>query len=332
MNRSLPERLDVARPVAITGANGFVGRRTVGTFLALGTRVRAICRTEAGVDMVPSGADSRVVGDIDTHTDWSGVLENVNTVVHLAARVHVMNDHASDPLALYREVNVNGTVQLARAAAEVGVRRFVFVSSIKANGEATAETPFSESSVPAPVDPYGISKLEAEQALHAIAAETGLEVVVLRPPLIYGPGVGANFRRLLNAVSRGVPLPFGAIENRRSLLFVGNMVNALVQCVEHPSAAGETFLVSDGPSVSSAELVTEISYALGRRPRLLRISPALLDAVGRVTGRRAAVQRLVGSLEVDSSRIRKVLDWTPPYSMREGLLETADWWRTVERS
>jgi UDP-glucose 4-epimerase len=235
-------------------------------------------------------------------------------------------------LALYRAVNVDGTVHLAKAAAAAGARRFVFVSSIKANGEVTDVEPFSEASVPAPADPYGISKLEAERARLALSNDTGLEVVIVRPPLMYGPGVGANFGRLFNAVARGVPLPFGGIENRRSLLFVGNMADALVRCAEHPAAPGETFMLSDGRPVASAELVRGIAPALGRSPRLLTIPPRILGVLGRVTGKAAAVQRLLGSLEVDSTHIRRVLGWTPPYTMDEGLVETAEWWKMLEGS
>lgn len=318
--------------VALTGANGFVGRHTVTAFLARGTPLRAFSRSEASSSDIPAVVDCRIVGEIDGKTDWAGELDGVDSVVHLAARVHVMDDRATDPLALYREVNVHGTERLARAAVEAGVRRLVFVSSVKVNGENTEEIPYSEASVPAPVDPYAISKLEAEQALHMVASETGLEVVILRPPLMYGPGVGANFLRLLYAVSRGVPLPLGSTDNRRSLLYVGNMADAIVRCVEHSAAAGETFLVCDGPAVSTAELVHEISHATGRSPRLLRISPALLRLAGKVTGRQAAIQRLLGSLEVDDSRIRETLGWEPPYSMREGLAETARWWNMEEGS
>jgi nucleoside-diphosphate-sugar epimerase len=260
-------------------------------------------------------------------TAGSGYLSNVSTVVHLAARVHVLDDPAADPLAAYREVNVDGALRLARSAADAGVRRFVFVSSIKVNGEATHGAPFTEASPPNPVDPYGISKWEAEQGLRQIAGETGLEVVILRPPLVYGPGVKANFRRLLAGVDRGAPFPFGAIHNRRSLVFVGNLADAIVSAVEHPAAAGETFLVSDGPAVSSPELVRAIAHALGRRPRLLDVPPSLLTLAGRVLRRDAVVQRLLGSLEIDSSRIRTTLDWTPPYTMQQGLAETASWWR-----
>jgi nucleoside-diphosphate-sugar epimerase len=281
---------------------------------------------------IPTDTEHRVAGEIDGQTDWAGVLDGADVVVHLAARVHVMDDRAADRLALYRAVNVDGTVHLAKAAAEAGARRFVFVSSIKANGEVTEAEPFSETSVPAPADPYGISKLEAERALLALSNDTGLEVVIVRPPLMYGPGVGANFGRLLRAVARGVPLPFGGIENRRSLLFVGNMADALVRCAEHPAAPGETFMLSDGRPVSSAELVRGIAQALGRSPRLLNVPPRTLGVLGRVTGKAAAVQRLLDSLEVDSSRIRRVLGWTPPYRMDEGLAETAEWWRTVRQS
>lgn len=317
--------------VAVTGANGFVGRRTVDLWLGKGTAVRALCRTKAGADSLPPQAERYVIGSIDRNTEWSTVLDGVDCVVHLAARVHVMNERATDAMSQYREVNVHGTVRLAREAARLGVRRFIFVSSVKANGEETIGEPFSEARTPQPGDPYGISKLEAEHALREVSEETDLEIVIIRPPLIYGPGVGANFRRLLSAVSRGLPLPFGAIENRRSLLYVGNMADVLVTCAHHPAAGGETFMVSDGPPVSSAELVRELSHALGKPPRLLHVPPPVLTFVGRVTGKHEAVRRLTGSLEVDDARVRTIVGWTPPYSMQEGLAETAAWWRGVRR-
>lgn len=316
--------------VAVTGANGFVGQHTIRTLIAQGNRVRAICRDSTGTSKIPNGIEARAVGAIGKNTQWDSALEGVRAVVHLAARVHVMRDDVSDPLAEYREVNVDGTAHLARAAAAAGARRFVFVSSIKVNGEETHEEPFSETSEPRPVDPYGVSKLEAERALMAIAEETGLEVVILRPPLIYGPGVGANFLHLFKVAARGLPLPLGSVDNRRSLLYVGNLADALARSVDSPAAVGETFLVSDGTAVSTATLVSEIGRAAGTKVRLLPVPTALLSAAGRLTGKTAAVQRLLGSLEIESSRIRSVLNWTPPYSMADGLRATAEWWQQVE--
>jgi UDP-glucose 4-epimerase len=314
--------------VLITGPSGFVGQRTVAAFIEHGSYVRAAYRSDKRARQRRSGVDPYVVGDLDRGADWSGALAGIDVVVHLAARVHVMRDESSCPLAVYRRTNTEGTIRLANAAAAAGVRRLVFVSSIKVNGETSGGTPFSETNAPAPRDPYGMSKWEAEQALHRLSTERGLEVVVLRPPLMYGPGVRANFLRLLEGVSRGVPFPFGAVENRRSLLFVGNFADALLRCVEHPAAAGQTFLVSDGGAVSSAELVRVLAQALGRGPRLIRIPPSFLRAIGRLTGREEIILRVAGSLEVDSSKIRRLLHWAPPYTLEQGIRETVDWWRT----
>lgn len=232
-----------------------------------------------------------------------------------------MDDRTNDPLAEFREVNTEGTLNLAQQAAQAGVKRFVFVSSIKVNGEGR-NAPYRETDAPAPEDAYAISKWEAEQGLWRIAQETGLEVVVLRPPLIYGPGVKANFRRLLNTVARGWPLPLGAIENRRSLLYLGNFVDAIRACVEHPAAAGQTFLVDDGQPVSTPELVRAVARAMGRPARLLAVPAGVLELAGVLLGKRAVVARLTDSLWVDNSLIRTRLNWSPPYSMEVGLAAT----------
>jgi UDP-glucose 4-epimerase len=248
-------------------------------------------------------------------------LAGCDAVIHLAARVHVMRDTVADPLALYRATNTDATLNLARQAAQVGVKRFVFVSSIKVNGEGR-DAAYREIDAPAPEDAYAISKWEAEQGLWQIAQETGMEVVILRPPLVYGPGVKANFRRLLDTVARGWPLPLGAIENRRSLLFLGNFVDAIRVCIEHPEAAGQTFLIDDGQPVSTPELVRAVAHAMRRPARVLAVPVGVLEFAGVLLGRRAAVARLTGSLWVNSSLIRSRLDWTPPYSMAAGLAET----------
>jgi nucleoside-diphosphate-sugar epimerase len=294
--------------VLVTGANGFVGCALVAGLEADGVAVEATTRQR--------------VGDIDALTDWTAALTGCAAVVHLAARVHVMRDEATNPLAAFRAVNVDGTLNLARQAAAVGVRRFVFLSSIKVNGEGQEE-PYREGDTPCPQDPYAISKWEAEQGLHGIAAETGMEVVILRPPLVYGPGVKANFQRLLGAVDKGWPLPLGAVENRRSLLYLGNLVDAIQLCLAHPAAAGQTYLLSDGEDVSSPELVRRLARAMGRRARLLPVPPAWLRLAGRLAGRRAVVDRLLDSLVVDSSRIRRELGWSPPFCLDAGLAETA---------
>lgn len=305
----------------VTGAGGFVGR--------------ALCKhldTRAGslFPAVRRGSGHRdeiVLGDFDSHTDWRAVFapgmksERVDAVVHLAARVHVMHDTAADPLALYRETNTAATLNLARQAAQAGIKRFVFVSTVKVNGEGR-DAAYVETDVPAPEDAYAISKWEAEQGLRQIERETGMEVVVLRPPLVYGPGVKANFRRLLDTVERGWPLPFGAIDNRRSLLYLGNFVDAIRLCLEHPDAAGQTFLIDDGEPVSTPELIRAVAHAMDKPARLPAVPVGLLKLAGTALGKRAAIERLTGSLWVDSALIRTRLGWTPPYSMAAGLAET----------
>ncbi len=301
--------------ILITGANGFVGSRLCAHLVAQGHAVRPAVRGARGM------ADEVAVGTLDAATDWAAALDGCDTVVHLAARVHVMHDTAADPLALYRPTNTDATLNLARQAAQAGVKRFVFVSSVKVNGEGR-DAAYRETDTPAPEDAYAISKWEAEQGLWRIARETGLEVVVLRPPLVYGPGVKANFRRLLDVVERGWPLPLGAIENRRSLLYLGNFVDAIRVCVEHPAAAGQTFLIDDGQPVSTPELVRAVARAMGRPARLLPAPVGMLEFAGALLGKRAAVARLTGSLWVDSSLIRVRLGWTPPFSMEAGLAAT----------
>lgn len=299
--------------VLLTGATGFVGRETA----------RALCAAGHEVCPVVRAGDGFRVAGIDGNTDWSGAFDGVQAVIHLAARVHQMDDRAADPLAAFRAVNTAGTERLARAAAAAGVRRFVFVSSVKAVGEASAPGQSLDARTqPRPADPYGISKLEAERALQQVAADTGLEVVVVRPPLVYGPGVGANFRALLRAVGRGWPLPLGCVDNRRSLVSVANLADALRLCIEHPSAAGHTYFVTDGEDVSTAELCRRIGRALGRRARLLPVPVALLRLAGALTGRGGVVQRLTGSLLLDSSAIRRELGWRPPQTLDQALAVT----------
>lgn len=260
--------------------------------------------------------ESEIVGNIDSFTRWEGAVSGVDTVIHLAARVHMMNDTSTDPLAEFRRVNTEGTLNLARQAAEAGVRRFIFLSSVKVNGETGF---FRESDVEDPQDPYAISKCEAEQGLRRIAAETGMAVVIIRPPLVYGPGVKANFQSLMRAVGKGVPLPLGAIDNRRSLVGIDNLVDLIVTCIDHPAAANETFLVSDGEDLSTPELVRRIARALGKPARLFPVSPALLKAAATLLGRREAVERLLSSLQVDISKTRDLLGWRPPVSVDAGL-------------
>ncbi len=310
----------------ITGGTGFVGQALTRRALAEGKDVRLALRRP----FEQGAAQGLMVGQIDSQTAWQGALEGVDTIFHLAARVHVMNETATDPLTAFRAVNTAGTLNLARQAAAAGVRRLVFLSSIKVNGEHTAPgRPFAANLPARPEDPYGQSKWEAEQGLQDLARETGLEVVVVRPPLVYGPGVRANFAALIRAVHRGWPLPLASVTgNRRSLVALDNLVDLLVTCADHPAAAQQTFLVSDGDDLSTAELLLRMASALGRSPRLLPFPPALLRLGAATLGRQAVVQRLLDNLQVDITHTRQTLGWQPPITVDEGLRRTVAGLRT----
>ncbi len=273
-----------------------------------------------------------MVGQIDGATEWTDALRGAEIVIHLAARVHMMRDEVTDPLAEFLKVNLEGTANLAEQAARAGVKRFVYVSSIKVNGEETlGEQKFSELDEPSPQDPYGISKWEAEQALRRVAQETGLEVVIVRPPLVYGPEVKGNFIQMLKILRLGVPLPFAMVHNRRDLIYVENLADALIACATCPAAAGQTYLVCDGEAVSTPELLRQLAAGMGRSARLLPCPPGWLSGIGRLLGKTQRVARLLGSLQVDSGKIRRELHWMPPYTLGQGLRATADWYRKKTR-
>ncbi|MFV3368079.1 UDP-glucose 4-epimerase family protein [Pseudomonas sp. NY15435] len=309
--------------VLLTGATGFVGRGVLARLRQEDdVQVRVSQRGIAA--QWPDGVEVAQIDGLSVAQSWAQALRGVDVVIHCAGRVHVMDERAADPLAEFRSVNVEATRHLAQEAAAAGVKRFVFVSSIKVNGEETAPgLPFTADAAPQPQDPYGQSKLEAEQALFAVAAQTGLEVVVVRPPLVYGPGVKANFASLMRALQRRLPLPFGAIDNRRSLVARDNLVDLLLLCAQHPAAAGQVFLVSDGEDLSTAQLCRGLSKALGVRPRLLPVPSGLLHLLGLLTGRSQQVRRLLGSLQVDISATRRQLGWIPPVSVEQALQEAA---------
>jgi nucleoside-diphosphate-sugar epimerase len=291
----------------LTGASGFLGRAVCAHALRRNLALHVAARKQ---DSLPAGMAGTVVGNIDGATDWSGALRGCTVVMHLAARVHVMTENASDPLSEFRRVNVAGTRHLAREAAASGVRRFIFVSSVKVNGEhSAAGRPFTAYDKPSPEDPYGVSKAEAEQALLQVAAETGMEVVVVRPPLVYGPGVKANFASLLRWLGRGWPLPLGAVkDNRRSFVALDNLVDLLITCIDHPAAANQT-----------TALLQRMGQALGKPARLLPVPPALLQWVAAALGKADVAQRLLGNLQVDITHTREALGWTPPVGVDEGL-------------
>lgn len=309
----------------VTGANGFVGQPLCAALLKHGWHVKAALRLP---HQLPAGTKSAIVSSIDGETDWTNALRGVDVVIHLAARVHVMRDDVADPLEEFRKVNVAGTERLARAAAASGVRRLVYVSSVKVNGEATNRgEKFIEADAPSPQDPYGISKWEAEQALHRVAAETNLEVVIVRPPLIYGAGVKGNFAQMLKILAKDIPLPLASVHNQRSLVYTENLVDALILCATHPAATGQTYLVSDGEDISTPSLLLQLGAAMGHPARLFSCHTTLLKLAGRLIGKSDQVERLLGSLQVDSGKIRRELNWIPPYTLRQGLQATAEWCR-----
>jgi nucleoside-diphosphate-sugar epimerase len=318
----------VIQTVLVTGASGFIGRSVTGALLRCGNVVVGLVRQPSNLE---PGVQEWIVEPDDFRslsTAWPDSLR-CDTVIHLAARVHLLDDTAADPLAAYRETNVAATLRVAEAARCAGARRFVFVSSVKAIAEADPGHPLTESDKPDPRDPYGVSKLEAERALSVYGRESGLEVVIVRPPLVYGPGVRANFLRLMNAIAKGVPLPLGAIDSRRSLLFVENLADALVLCATDPRAAGQTFHVTDGDDQSVAELARALAVQLGAPNRLLPVPVGVLRLAGRLTGRSMQVDRLIGELRLDISHIRHILDWHPPHTVEVGLRKTVAWYRSA---
>lgn len=322
------ERFGVSRPwcndlkILLTGASGFVGAGLLQRLLDDKCELTAVVRQPiAGLREAVSQV---LVTAIDGAADYAAPLIGVDAVIHLAARVHVMHDTSADPLAAFRNVNVAGTLNLARQAAAAGVKRFVFVSSVKVNGEVTHPgEAFTAADVPNPQDAYGRSKYEAELALRQLAMETGMDVVIVRPPLVYGPGVRANFAALLKVVQRGWPLPLGAVRNQRSLVGLDNLVDFVVTCISHPNAANQTFMVSDGHDLSTAELVRGMARAARVPARLLPVPVWALQTVAAWLGKGDAVQRLCGNLQVDISKAKIILDWTPPFSVDEGLRRTA---------
>jgi nucleoside-diphosphate-sugar epimerase len=316
--------LNAQRPlVLVTGATGFVGTALCAALPGAGFRVRQATRAAAHRD-----SDTVVTGDIDAATDWTAALDGVDAVVHLAARTHDALEATPERLADYRRINVDGTRRLAAQAAASGVRRFLFMSSVKVNGESTLERPFRESDAPRPRDAYGTTKLEAEQVLAELSGASAMQSVVLRPPLVYGAGVKGNFLRLLRLLARGVPLPLASVRNRRSLIYLGNLVDAILTALRAPQAAGRTYLVSDADPLSTPDLLRHLARALGREARLLPCPPVLLRGAGALIGRSEEVARLTGSLEIDATRIASELGWTAPHPPQRGFREAADWYNS----
>ncbi len=323
--------------VLVTGSTGFVGSALIGRLVCdSNCRVRAAARRS--INEHHARVEPIQIGNLAPDTDWQPALTGTNVVIHTAARVHVMRDQATDPMAEFRRVNLDGTLNLARQAAETGVKRFIYLSSVKVNGESTgfagsaerrvpsAESPktFREEDVPDPQDAYAMSKWEAEQGLMSIAKETGMEVVIIRPPLVYGPGVKANFLQIMEWLYKGIPLPLGAIHNRRSLVAVDNLVDLIVTCIDHPEAANQVFLASDGEDLSTTELLRRTAIALGKTARLVPVPQWILEYGLNILGKKALAQRLCGSLQVDISKAREILGWTPPVSVDEELRKTTE--------
>ncbi len=297
--------------VAITGANGFIGRNLCPALESGGIEVVRVVRNPA------PGAVA--IGSIDGSADWTAAVHGVDAVIHLAARTHILKETATDPLTAFRAVNTDGTTSLARQAARAGVRRFIFISSIHVHGLASGQKAFTVRDELHPHDAYSTSKIEAEQGLWKIARETGMEAVAIRPPLVYGPGVGANFLRLMNLAGSGLPLPLASVKNRRSLVYVGNLCDLIRECLDNPRAAGQTFLVSDGQDVSTAELLRIMARTMNKEARLFPFPESLLRLAGRLTGRSAEITRLCGSLYVDIAHTKETLGWKPRVSLEEGI-------------
>jgi len=311
----------------ITGATGFIGHAVCEQLLARGWQVKGTFRSSSqDGGSLPEGVIPCSVDSLGPRTDWRMALSGIEVIVHLAARVHIMKETSEDSLVEFRQVNTHATERLARMAAQTGARRFVFLSTIKVNGENSGNRAFTEGDALNPQDNYALSKLEAEQALKRVAGETGLDVVILRSPMVYGPGVKGNFLRLLQAVERGIPLPLASVHNRRTVIFLGNLVEAVITCMSHPQAKGKTYLVGDDEQISTAELISRTARALGKSARLWPFPAELLRYAAMFAGKSAEADKLLNSLLVDSSKIRSELGWKPHFSLDEGLSETARWY------
>lgn len=306
--------------ILVTGATGFIGKAVVNRLLAEKELQMVAVAVRSDVRPWSERLVTYVAGDLESHFNWSDALKGILTVVHCAARVHLMHDQSANPLEEFRRVNVQGTLNFARQSATAGVKRFVFVSSIKVNGEMTKlGVPFTADDLPAPLDAYGVSKMEAEQGLWEIARQTDMEVVIVRPPLVYGPGVKANFAAMMRWLKSGIPLPLGAIYNQRSLVALDNLVDLILTCLSHSAAANQTFLVSDGMDVSTTELLRLMGLSIGRPARLIPVPASLLQTMAAIVGKHDVAQRLCSSLQVDVKKTCHLLEWTPPLSLDEGL-------------
>ncbi len=321
MNTNSNGSIRSKRKILLTGASGFVGRALADQLIGTGAQLKVVARSSLNIP----GADTLLVDSIDNRTSWGKNLKGIDTVIHCAGRAHIMNDLFANPLPEYRRVNVGGTLNLARQAAAAGVRRFIFLSSVKVNGEQTLKgQPFTELDEPMPQNPYAISKFETEQALMELAAHTDMEVVIIRPTLVYGVGVKANFFTMLKMVKLGMPLPFGSIENKRSFIYLENLNSLIISCIDHPKAANQIFLASDGYDLSTTELLRYCANAMGVSVYLLPIPESWCILSATVLGQGESIQRLCGTLQVDIGKANKLLGWTPPISVQVGLQRTVE--------
>ena len=308
--------------ILVTGATGFIGNTLSCHLAQQGHTITAAVRHTSNI--FPTAIRQTYVGDILSETDWTQALDHVDIVIHLAARVHIMSDCVADPLTECRFVNTAGTLNLARQAAAAGVRRFIFLSSVKVNGESTQHDQlFSAADVCDPDDPYAVSKYEAEQGLKDISKQTGMEIVIIRPPLVYGPGVKGNFFSMMRWLHKGIPLPLGAVHNQRSLVALENLIDLITVCIDHPAAANQTFLVSDGEDLSTTELLQRLGAALGRHARLLSVPASWLRKAASLLGKKDIAMRLLDSLQIDMRKTCELLNWSPPVSVDEALRKTA---------
>jgi len=312
--------LATKKNILVTGGTGFVGKSLINSLILGGYNIISAIRSDPG--LLEANVKEVNIDSISDATDWGKVLNRIDIVVHCAARAHIMNDTIADPLAEFRRVNTAGTLNLARQAANAGVKRFIFISSIKVNGEFTEDVPFSPQDDFIPTDPYGLSKYEAEVGLLALAKETGMEVVIIRPVLVYAFGVKGNFSNLLNWMKKGIPLPFGSIHNQRSFVALDNLVNFIIHCIHHPKAANEVFLISDNEDVSTSELLRKVAKAFGKKSRLISVPVWLMAFAAKLIGKGDVANRLFGSLQVDSSKARDLLGWKPVITIDEQLKKT----------
>lgn len=308
--------------ILVTGANGFIGKRLIKTLYNNDFVVRGSTRSIASLSSPHKDCEYISMGELDATTDWTKALDKVDIVIHCAGRAHILDENSNSPIDDFRKINVDVTLRLAREASKSGVKRFIFLSSIGVNGNINS-SPFTEDDTPAPVQDYALSKLEAEQGLNKIAMKNEMEVVIIRPPLVYGPDAPGNFATLMRWMNKNIPLPFGAINNKRSFVAVDNLIDLIITCIKHPSAANQVFLVSDGEDLSTTELLTCVAKALGKKSYLIPVNQKLLEYGLSLINKKNLTVRLFGSLQIDISKTKKLLNWTPPVSVNEGLRKTA---------